>query len=144
MVRMSMELVEAQADVAKYDYLAAERRLLRVYGLAPPGAVERSSTNLLMALISLRLGNPQAAAELAPTAVAHVGSLRVYANPSERAYLKYAGRLIFEEATRQLGAPKTLSVGVDYEDLDMRKVRNSLRDTYRVPVPAGLDTPQAH
>jgi len=144
MVRMMTELVDAQQDAARENYLSAERRLVRIYGLAPPGAVERSTTNLLMALVSLRLGNLQAAADLAPTAVSHVGSLRAFANPAERAYLQYVGRVIFEEATRRLGAPKTFDVGVDYEDLDIRRVRASLRDAYPIHRPDNTVAPQIH
>lgn len=132
LLRMVFELVEAQGEAAAENFLAAERRLIRVYGLAPPGAVERSTTNLLMALVSLRLGNPKVAADLAPSAVSHVGNLRVFANGAERAYLRYSGRLIYEEATHQLGAPKSLDVGVEYADLDVRRVRSSLRDAYPV------------
>lgn len=144
LVRMVVEVVEAQEDAAQLNYLAAERRLLRVYGMAPPGAVERSTTNLLMALVSLRLGNAEAAAELAPAAISHVGSLRVFANSAERDYLRYAGRQIYEEATRQLGKPDSLDVGVEYGDLDVQKVRSALRDAYPVVRPPATVAQQIH
>lgn len=143
-IRMAAEVVEAQEDVIRRDYVAAERRLVRVYTMAPPGTVELSTTNLLMALVSLRLGNPSAAADLAPIAVSHVGSLRAFANKAERAYLQYAGRLIFEEATRQLGHPKTINVGVEFEDLDIRRVRPVLRDTYPVSRSPSQDVQKLH
>src|SRR6478672_7304598 len=79
-VRMGFGVAKAQGDVAQRDYLAAERRLIDIYGLAPPGTVERTPTNLLMALVSLRLGNARAAAELAPLGVEHVANLRRFAN----------------------------------------------------------------
>jgi len=143
-IRMAAELVEAQEDVARQDYLAAERRLVRIYSLAPPGAVERVPTNLLMALVSLRLGNPSAAVHLAPSGVSHVGSLRAFANPAERAYLQYAGKLIFEEATRQLGEPKTLDIGLEFDDLDVERVRRSLREAYPVHRAHAEGDPTSH
>jgi hypothetical protein len=143
-MRMGFEIVQTAEDVAEKDYLAAERRLLRIYAIAPPGAVERSTTNLLMALVSLRLGNPTVAAELAPLAVENLRNLSAFANPSERAYMRYAGKLIFEEATRQLGSPKNLDVGVAYEDLDMGRVRSAIRDAYAVRRSGTKDQPQLH
>ncbi|WP_156400554.1 hypothetical protein [Caulobacter sp. Root655] len=97
-----------------------------------------------MAVVSLRLGNFQVAADLAPTAVSSIGSLRVSANPAERAYLQYAGRLVFEEATRRLGAPKTINVSVDYEDLDVRRVRDSLKNAFPVHRSRAAVIPQIH
>lgn len=130
---MAIELVEAQEEVARHDYVAAEGRLTRVYELAlPDEVIERSTASLLMALVSLRLGKPQLAAELAPAAVRHIDSIRTYANPVERAYLKYAGRLILEEATDLMGTPMTLDVGVDYDDLDSGRVRGALRNAFPV------------
>ncbi len=143
-VRMAITMVDAAEDVAQEDYIGAERKLLRIYGFAPPGAVERSPTNLLMALVSLRLGNPSAAAELAPLAVEHLSNLRTFANSAERAYMRYAGRLIYEEATRQLGSPKSLDVGIDYDDLDIGKVRSSIRDAYPVRRSVTQDQRQLH
>lgn len=143
--RMAYELVEAQADVARQDFRAAERRLVRIYDMhLPRRALERSPADLLMALVFLRLGNPEAAAKLAPDAVRQVGSIRKWANPIERAYLRYAGRLIFEEATDQLGAPMTLDVGVDYEDLDIERVSSSFRDAFPVYRSRYAAAPQAH
>jgi hypothetical protein len=144
MVRMMIDLVDAQEDAARQDYLSAERRLIRIYSFAPAAAVARSTTNLLMALVSLRLGNLEAAAELAPTAISHVRSLRAFANPAERAYLQYVGLLIFEEATRRLGTPKSLDIGMDYEDLDLQKVRGSLRDAYPLHHVGAAVAPQIH
>ncbi len=143
-IRISVELVRAQAEAARGDFSAAERRLVRIYGLAPQEMLEHSTTNLLMALVALRLGNPGVAADLAPSAVSHVGCLRVSANGAERAYLSYAGRLIFEEATEQLGAPKTLNVGVEFDDLDVRRVRGSLRAAYPVYRPRREVSPHVH
>jgi hypothetical protein len=85
-----------------------------------------------MALVSLRLGKPELAAELVPNAVHHIGAIRTYANPVERAYLKYAGRLILEEATDLMGAPMTIDVGVNYDDLDADRVRSSIRGSFPV------------
>jgi len=143
-VRMMSELVDAQRDAAQHDYLGAQTRLARVYDLAPPGAVGRSTTNLLMALVSLRLGNPQVAADLAPTAVQNVCSLRSYANKAERRYLSFVGKLIYEEATTQLGMPTTLNVGVEYDEVDAQRVRKELRNAY--PINQSLDeaSVQAH
>jgi hypothetical protein len=132
-VKMAIEIVEAQEEVARHDYAAAESRLKRVYELALPDRVmERSTASLLNALVALKLGRPQIAAELVPDAVRHIGSLRTYANPVERAYLKYAGRLILEEATDLMGTPMTLDVGVDYDDLDSDRVRGALRNAFPV------------
>jgi hypothetical protein len=50
-LRMAVELVEAADEVARQDFFAAERRLLRICGAAPSGTVERSTTLLLMALL---------------------------------------------------------------------------------------------
>jgi hypothetical protein len=143
-VRMSVQLAEAQDEVAKRDYLAAERRLLRVYRSAPPGLNGGTLVNLLMALVCLRLGRPQAAADLIPTAVGHIRSLRALANEAERAYLSYAARLIYEEATRQLGSPKSLDVGVEYDDLDVSKVSARFRAAYPVHRPDGDAAPRLH
>jgi hypothetical protein len=143
-VRMGIDMVEAAGDVAQQDYVAAEQKLLRIYRVAPPGAVERSPTNLLMALVSLRLGNPSVAAELAPLAIDNIGNLMVSANHAERAYMRYAAKLIYEEATQQLGAPKSLDAGVDYDDLDVRRVSRRIRDTYPVRRARREIEPQHH
>ncbi len=132
-LKLAIELVEAQEEIARHDYVAAEARLKRVYRLALPDRVmEQSTASLLMALVSLRLGRPQVAAEIAPNAVRNIGSIRTYANPTERAYLRYAGRLILEEATALMGTPMTLDVGVDYDDLDSHRVRGALRNAFPV------------
>lgn len=143
-VRMAITMVGAAENVSRKDYPAAQQKLLHIYSFAPPGAVERSTINLLMALVSLRLGNPAVAAELAPVAVEHLKNLRAFANPAERAYMRYAGKLIYEEATEQLGSPKRLDVGVDYENLDIARVRNSIRDTYPVRRAVALNQRQLH
>jgi hypothetical protein len=146
-VCVSVGLTDAQNDVARQDYLSAERRLLRVYSLAnrmPPWAIKATLANLLMALVCLRLGNPQAAADLAPTAIGSVRSLRASANAGERAYLSYAGRLIYEEATRQLGSPGSLDIGVEYEDLDISKVRRRIRSAFPVTRSLRAAPPQLH
>lgn len=127
------ETVEAQADVARNDYAAAEVRLRRVSRLAlPDRLLARSTVSLLTALVALKLGKPRTAADLVPQAVHRLDGIRFYANPFERDYLRYAGRLILEEATELLGAPKTLDVGVDYDDLDSDRVRCSLREAFPV------------
>ncbi|MGQ3308654.1 MAG: hypothetical protein ACT6SD_15145, partial [Brevundimonas sp.] len=91
-----------------------------------------SKFSLLTALVALKLGNPKTAADLVPRAVHRLDDVRFYANPVERAYLKYAGRLILEEATVLLGDPRTLAVGVEYDDLDSDRVRSSLRDAFPI------------
>ena len=66
--RMAYEVVEAQAEVAKHDYPAAEKRLKRLYSMGLPESVmQRSTASLLMALVSLKLGDPETAAELVPS-----------------------------------------------------------------------------
>ena len=132
-LKLALEMVEAHEEVARQDYAAADVRLQRIFALGlPDHVVGRSTASLLMALVSLRLGKPEVAAELVPYAVRHVGAIRSYANPVERAYLKYSGRLILEEATDALGRPMTLDVGVDYEDLDIDRVRTGIRRTFPV------------
>ena len=143
--RMAYEVVEAQAEVAKHDYPAAEKRLKRLYSMGLPESVmQRSTASLLMALVSLKLGDPEAAAELVPKAVTDVSSIRAYANPVERAYLQYAGRLILEEATAAMGRPMTLDVGVEYDDLDAGQVRSSFVDTFPVFRSRYADAPPIH
>jgi hypothetical protein len=130
---LAFEVIEAQADVARDDYAAAEKRLQRVSRLALPDRLMTHSTvSLLTALVALKLGKPQTAADLVPQAVHRLDDIRFYANPVERAYLKYVGRLILEEATVLLGDPRTLDVGVEYDDLDSDRVRSSLREAFPV------------
>lgn len=144
-VRLADDLYEAQADAARQDFVAADKRLLRISESSlPQHVVDQSTATLLKALVSLRLGDPAAAAELAPTGVRNVESLRAYANPEERAYLAYAGRLILEEATDQLGDPMTLDVGVDYDELDIGRVRSALRDAFPIYRSRYADVPQVH
>jgi hypothetical protein len=130
---LAFEVIEVQADVARNDYVAAEKRLQRVSRLAlPDRLITHSTVSLLTALVALKLGNPKTAADLVPRAVHRLDDVRFYANPVERAYLKYAGRLILEEATVLLGDPRTLAVGVEYDDLDSDRVRSSLRDAFPI------------
>jgi hypothetical protein len=76
--------------------------------------------------------------------VAYVQALKFSANSAERAYLAYAGRLIFEEATRQLGVPKTLKIGIEYDDLDVAKVSSDLLAAYPVYPSDGMAARQLH
>ncbi|TPW03529.1 MAG: hypothetical protein FD125_1555 [bacterium] len=132
-LKLAIEMVEAHEEVARQDYVSAEARLHRIFAMGlPDHVIGRSTAKLLMALVSLRLGKPGIAAGLIPDAVHDIGAIRTYANPVERAYLKYAGRLILEEATDVLGESMTLDVGVDYEDLDVTRVRNAIRLVFPV------------
>lgn len=131
-LRVAIDLAEATEDAARGHFLAAEKRLLRVFGLSVPGSLGRTPAHLLLALVSLRLGNVAAAAELAPVGVAHVASLRKYANTAERDYLAYVGKLLFEEATEKLDRPATLTISVRYEDLRLEHVRSELTDVFKV------------
>ena len=142
---MALKVVDAQAYAAQQNDSAAERLIIQVYEMDIPEQLrQRSTAELLLALVSLRLGKPQVAADRAPIGVRNIGMLGSYVNPTERAYLKYAGRLIYEEATDQLGEPMTIDVGVEFDNLDARKVRSALRDAFPVYRSRYSDTPSTH
>lgn len=77
------EMVEAQADVARNDYAAAEERLQRVSRLAlPDRLLAHSTVSLLTALVALKLGKSRTAADLVPQAVHRLDGIRFYATRS--------------------------------------------------------------
>ncbi|MES2835049.1 MAG: hypothetical protein V4707_10125 [Pseudomonadota bacterium] len=143
--RMAFELVEAHEEAARQDYRGADRRLSRIEGLGlPEHMMKRSTLTLLKALVALRLGDAKTAVELLPRGVHEVSFLRKGINASERDYLKYAGRLLLEEATEQLGEPLTMGVGVEYEDLDISRVGDSFWKGFPIYRSRYADPPEVH
>lgn len=140
MCRVAIDLQDAMYAAGRNDYVVAERYLRRIYALGPPAILERTSANLLKALVCLRLGSPAAAVDLARAGVAQVGALRRVHNSAERAYLQFAGAQIFEDASKLIGAPRTLDIGLTYDELDVAKVSALVRDAFPIRRPAGLSS----
>jgi len=135
--RMGAANYRALRQIRAHKYASAEKSLLRVYELLPPGEEATAPINLSMCLVSLRLGNPAAAAELALKAIrqAKVPGAIVGASAIERDYIRYYGKLIYEEATRLDEAPMTIDVGVESKvDLDLEKVSWRFKDSYPLSV----------
>jgi len=142
--RISVTGIGALSDVRRHKYARAEKGLLRVYELLPPGEEPALVVSLAMCLVSLRLGNPAAAAELSLKAIrqAKVPGALIGASAAERDYLRYYGKLIYEEATRLDGTPMTIDVGIQSEaDLDLDKVGARIRSDYPLSV---VQPPSAH
>jgi hypothetical protein len=143
-IRIIVAQVEGMGEVRRHRYARAEKLLLRVYELLPPGEEATLITNLAMCLVSLRLGNPATAAELSLKAIrqAKVPGAYVGANAVERDYLRYYGKLIYEEATLRDGTPMMINVGIGSEaDLDLDKVSARVKRDYPLTV---VEPPPAH
>lgn len=132
LARLSMAYEDAGDDVAQGRFADAEKKLLLAYDLRPPDLDMPPYIDLLMALVSLRLGHAGVAADLARGAARWLGVTWAYANARERAYLKYFARLVYEAARRMEGTPMTIDVGVQFDDIDVTKVRASLRSKFDI------------
>ena len=116
-VRMIAANYRAIRAIRAHQYAHAEKSLLRVYELMAPGEEVALSINMSMCLVSFRLGNTAAAADLALKAIRQVkapGAL-VGASATERDYVRYYGKLIYEEATRRDGSPMVIDIGIEIQ-----------------------------
>lgn len=143
-IRIVAAHVDGMGEVRRHRYARAEKKLLKVYELLPPGEQATLVTNLAMCLVSLRLGNPATAAELSLKAIRQASFARplMTGTAADRDYLRYYAKLIYEAATLQVGTPMTIDVGVESEaDLDLANVRAFLKQDYPLTV---VQPPPAH
>jgi hypothetical protein len=143
-LRLVIAAAEAKGLSRQRKYVLAEQKLLQANELLPPGEETPLFFNLDMCLISLRLGNPAAAAELSLKAIRQAKSPTVFlgATAADRHYLRYYGKLIYKEATKLDGVPMVIDVGAQSEaDIDLVKVKAHLKHDYPLTV---VQPPPAH
>jgi len=126
---IALAYVDAADDAKKGDYRGAEKKLRRAFSFAAISDPQAWPSQLLMARIALRLGNWAEAAAIVPVAIKHVRP-SAFASRAECAYVRYASKLIYEEAKRLSGEPTSLNVGVTINDLDLSKVRRAISDDF--------------
>lgn len=121
---------DAAEDVTQGRYPEARRKLLRIQERSPQAAEALAPVSLLLSLVHLRLGDVVAAAEMAHEGIVQARSLGGFISPAERAYMSYAGKLIYERATQLNGQPMMIDVAVRLEDLRLDRVRALIRNLF--------------
>lgn len=126
--RLGLLYADAVGNVRDRRFEEAKAKLIRIRERSPRQLGIPAPATLLLAFVYLRTGNLISAADVALEGVGQVERLK-FLKPPERAYLSYAGKLIYECATSMTGEPRALHLGIGIADLKLEEVRPEIKDS---------------
>lgn len=129
-IRLPLAYSAAVDDVLGGDFLAGQRRLLKLMAAVPEDLLDRVPVKLLLARTLLETGDPHSAAALFPQAFRPTQRSRHILNGAECSFLKFMGNEIYKRANEQVGRPSSFDIGVCFDEVDVTTVSDRLRRAF--------------